>query len=544
MQLVTFESIVEESRANGKQDSIRIVCDQLEITEDRVCVLDSESSRYALKNQSSSLMVLGHSNATGIGPYNKAKDFVAALNKKVSKHDRAQITDVYFIACEVGYYDKENSQTLAQKIANQLDKAGYAGEQVLRVHAITNGSERTHADAVGMRVELNENGNINAFTLDQQQTELLACADQSESFKNANKGKLAGLRVKPKTTIIGHQHIMQAFDEPNFVFVPLTKTAQHKQEIKNEAEKLACAIEKMAKRTINKTFKLKTIKKKRKKFISNVEGLAAKIRGNPERAEKQVQDKIDHYRKINENNNYAKKHHRKNTGLANSAFCNFLLTVHKELLSTQSTPRRLLPGDEPYMYNNNNLSGTDEEQVPLLNNHFNAEEEEVNNETINNYIQQAIKFVNSDIAKNTFIGGENRTQLISKLTDLGTTLTTEHQKAEKSGKADAMKQATNAAKQTCTLMEKLSYGKSKNKNIERIDKYQKAVKSSSVPTTIFKALLCIALGALTAVVGGVILGVYFTRTSHNGRVNQVCRTALKAIPEEEPNHDPVAVSTM
>jgi len=306
MPLVTFRDV--DSQRSKDFDVIDIIQKSFGMDGQSICVLDGKDSpQVQLRQKNEPLVIVGHTNAKarGIAGYDNAKEFVAALNAKTPVSERKKITEVYLIACEAGF-DNNQRVNLAQEITEEMHKSGYGEGAILKIHAIRNTNLTTHQNPQGMRVEVNGNGGLSAFTVDKEDEELLEAAAQAKNSPNDAqfKAPIATLRVNKDKQIVVHQPIKEALNQVEFTFVPQSQLHAHAREQlqsattkQGKADALASSVEVIAesmKRNFGAHPKL-ALKKSADKFTNSVEKLCEKIRQSPDNPEKPIRNLIKEY---------------------------------------------------------------------------------------------------------------------------------------------------------------------------------------------------------------------------------------------------------
>ena len=184
------------------------------------------------------MVVLAHGSTTSYGGY-QAADFVRVFLKRFkenfSEKDMNQVRDLYLIGCDVGLINSESGGSMAQNIANALDKAGFhqavvhcvakpakAAGDVLYVEVLNCAGSAgllalTSALSHGGSGSDVQTGYIKAYLLSQADAERITSLERD---KHRHYAEIARIKRDNAFLLVNHVHPEVELNKPHNIFYP------------------------------------------------------------------------------------------------------------------------------------------------------------------------------------------------------------------------------------------------------------------------------------------------------------------------------------
>lgn len=184
------------------------------------------------------MVVLAHGSTTSYGGYNTAdfvRVFLRRFRENFSDKDMSQVRDLYLIGCDVGLINSEDGGSMAQEIANALDKAGFhqaivhcvakpakASGDVLYVEVLNcSGSAGllalTSALSHGGGASDVQTGYIKAYLLSQADADQIAILERE---KHRHYAEIARIKRENAFLLVNHVHPEVELNKPHNIFYP------------------------------------------------------------------------------------------------------------------------------------------------------------------------------------------------------------------------------------------------------------------------------------------------------------------------------------
>lgn len=201
------------------------------------------------------MVVLAHGSTTNYGGYNAA-DFVKVFVKRFKEHfsdkDMSQVRDLYLIGCDVGLINSEDGGSMAQEMANALDKAGFhqavvhcvakpakAEGDVLYVEVLNCAGSAgllalTSALSHGGGVSDVQTGYIKAYLLSQADADQIALLERE---RHRHYAEIARIKRENAFLLANHVHPEIELNKPHNIFYPRESLENRELRIMRESER-------------------------------------------------------------------------------------------------------------------------------------------------------------------------------------------------------------------------------------------------------------------------------------------------------------------
>jgi hypothetical protein len=202
----------------------------------------------------SKMVVLAHGSTTSYGGYHAAdfvKLFLARFKENFSSNEMNQVRDLYLIGCDVGLINSEDGGSMAQDIANALDKAGFhqavvhcvakpaksAGDvlyvEVLNCSGSSGLLALTSALSHGGAGSDVQTGYIKAYLLSQADADHIA---ELERDKHRYYADIARIKRENAFLLVNHVHPEVELNKPHNIFYPRESFENRELRIMRESD--------------------------------------------------------------------------------------------------------------------------------------------------------------------------------------------------------------------------------------------------------------------------------------------------------------------